>query len=202
MTSWDGGLRIATSAGVVQVTGDAKVSTVDPAVATRVDGPFRLYPDHLEWPGGRHDQAGAVDILDRGDGALLLFPDRLEWWPNDRPHETLATGLSAPRALANVAGGHVVVVCADRLLDTADLAHPLLTGLVDARAAAADGGGRLYVVQGDPPELSRVDGGALTLVARHLGDVRDMVFGGGSLLPRENVYLLRAEGQVDYLRPP
>lgn len=202
MTLQDGALRVATSAGVVQVTGDAKVSTVDPAVATRVDGPFRLYPDRLEWATGRHAMADAVDLLDRGDGALVLFPDRLEWWPNERRHETLASGLSEPRALANVADGHVVVVCADRLYDTVDMAHPITTGLVDARAAAADAGGRLYVVQGEPPELFRVDGGSLALVARHVGDVRDLVFGGGGLLPRENIYLLRAEGQVDYLRPP
>lgn len=202
MTTHEGALRVATATGVVQVTGDAKVTTLAPGAPLRVDGALTLYADRVESSSGSRPQAGAVDILDRGDGALLLYADRLEWWPKDGPQEVLATGLTDTRALANVANGHVVLACADRLYDTADTKAPLVSGLVDTRGIAADDRGRLYVVHGAPPQLYRVDGGALTLVARHLGDVRDLSFGTGGLLPRENLYLLRAEGQIDYLRPP
>ena len=77
----------------------------------------------------------------------------------------------------------------------------LAEGLTDARAAATDTRGRVYVAQGAPTELWRVDPGGLVSMARWLGDTRDLQFGLGGLLAVENVYIANGAGSVDYVRP-
>ncbi|MFN7145794.1 MAG: hypothetical protein ACK4YP_18610 [Myxococcota bacterium] len=60
----------------------------------------------------------------------------------------------------------------------------------------------MYVVHGDPPELFRVDPSGPVSVAKWLGDARDLHFGVGDRLPRENLYVANGAGTLDYVRPP
>ena len=70
-------------------------------------------------------------------------------------------------------------------------------------AIAQDSDGKVYFVRDGPaPALFRVDREGAALVAEWVGPVTAMTFGGGGLLPAENLYLARSDGIVEYLRPP
>lgn len=196
-----GNLLLGGPSGVTEVSGDAKVRTLSAEPVLRIDGDARLLADGIH-TGTRVIAPGAVDLLARDGGILALHADRLEWWPPDGPVETLATGLVGAHTLGEQHERHVYILTDTTLVDTVDPNVPVITTLLHARAVAADAQGRPYVVQGDPPELDRVDGPTLTLVARYVGDVVDMTFGTGGLLPEDTLYLLRAGGELDYLRPP
>ena len=85
--------------------------------------------------------------------------------------------------------------------ERATIPLPAAAGPVLARAV--DAKGRIYFVRaGEAPALYRVDGSDITLIAEWVGDVTDMTFGGGGLLPIDNLYLARTDGIVEYLRPP
>lgn len=193
-------IRVATEAGLVVVDGSGKPGAPGAPVEV-VDGLWSLHAGSVAGPEGRRIEApGAVDLLARAEGVWVAFPDRMEWYGLDGQRATDRIPC-APRAVAPGPETRPLILCEDRLLDMVHPDPPLATGLVDARATAMDDRGRIYVVQGTPPQLYRVEAG-LQLVARFLGEVEDVAFGRGPLLPRENLYLLRAEGQVDYLRPP
>ena len=81
-------------------------------------------------------------------------------------------------------------------------AATLLAQSEGARAAAGEPGGRRWLVHGEPPVLSRLEGETLVQVAAHLGDPRDLHLGSGGLLRPDHLYLADAEGTVDYLPLP
>ncbi len=206
----DGRLVIATSTGVYAVDGEGRAERLEEAPADAVAAdPNRTYvlrAGRVTWPGGGLDTPGAVDVLAGYGELVVLYPDAYE-------HIDVATGARTrlrlgerddARAIALGPDESYLVVTPDsvyRTVSTGGL-RPVVTDLVDARAAAMDGKGRLYVAHGDPEELWRVDPGGLSSVARWLGDPRDLQFGVGGLLPLENTYVANGMGTLDYVRPP
>jgi hypothetical protein len=193
------------------------VATLSAPGATRAVSahPGRVYhlgADRITWDGGGADVPGAIDLLAGYGPLLVLSPTELDTLdPATGTRAPLATGFADARAVALGPAGTYLVVTATSLLSVAPAADPaptpgtvtpLLSGLVDARAAAIDARARVYVIQGAPPELWRVDDGALTRIARWLDDPRDLHFGVGGLLPPENAYIAGGDGTLDYVRPP
>ncbi|MFT5682964.1 MAG: hypothetical protein ACI8RZ_003888 [Myxococcota bacterium] len=60
--------------------------------------------------------------------------------------------------------------------------------------------GHTWVIHGEPPVLSRLESGTLSLRAEHLGDPLDAHFGSGELFSPGNIYLADASGTLDYAR--
>lgn len=205
-----GDLLVASSTGVYRVDGNAVATRIgEPADGVTVH-PGRVYVRRgstITWEGGSVEAPGVIDVLAGYDALALLYPDRLEL---DARFETppgptirVPLGRSDARAVALGPDGYLVVTESTLLaLDQQGVTHILADGLLDARAAATDAKGRIYVAQGHPSELWRLDGGQLVSVARWLGDPRDLHFGLGGLLPTENIYVANGSGSLDYLRPP
>lgn len=79
----------------------------------------------------------------------------------------------------------------------------IVTGLSRPRGLTCDRNERLYIVSGaEEPALYRVDGGQLTLIAEWVGPVEDVAWGSGGWLDPENLYLVRSDGVLEFLRPP
>ncbi|MDP2311419.1 MAG: hypothetical protein Q8P41_00825 [Pseudomonadota bacterium] len=206
----DGQLVVATGTGVYAVDWEGRAERIEDtpadAVSTHPDRLFVLRGGRVTWPGGGVDLPGAVDILGGYDDRLVaLYPDALELLDLAAGTRVrLPLGVPDARTVALGPEGAYLVVTEHTLLSIAvdGTIATLARDLVDARAAAVDPKGRVYVAQGDPEDLWRVDGPALTSIARWLGDPRDLHFGFGAHLPPENAYVANGTGTLDYVRPP
>ncbi|MDP2306612.1 MAG: hypothetical protein Q8P18_11375 [Pseudomonadota bacterium] len=215
--STDGRLWVAASTGVYAIDGEGRAERIEEApalaVASHPDRTYVLRDGRVTWGGGAGlDAPGAVDILGGHDALVVLYPDHYERIgpgdPSGAPRHLARLGgtLDARAVALGPDGGWIVVsehalqnVGADGAVTT------VIDGLVDARAAVVDVKGRIYVAQGDPQELWRVDPGApspLVSVARWLGDPKDLHFGVGGLLATENTYVANGAGTLEYVRPP
>ncbi len=217
----DGRLLAATSTGLYAIDGEGKAERVgEPAVAVSVH-PGRTYSldeKGVSWWSPDYNDSGGivgepppseVDLLAGYDELATLQRRGLVLWPLDKKSIPRDVAVPESRAVALGPPSTYLVVTPTTLytVSAEDVATPLVTGLTDARAAATDANGRVYVAQGAPTELWRVEpvpGGPARLVsvAKYLGDVRDLHFGIGGLLPRENLYIANGAGSVDYVRPP
>lgn len=201
-------LLLATDRGLVRVAGDGTVTVVDDrpadAVTSHPRGAYVLRGDTVTWTGGRVVIPGATDLQAGWDTLYVLAAGTL--WavdPVTGAPVVRAAGLEGARALALGPEPDVLVVAPDRVVAVAPdgRVRTLVEGLTDARAAAMDAKGRVYVVADTDPALYRLDPGGPVLAARWLGDARDLHFGLGGLLATENVYLAVGTGSVEYLRP-
>lgn len=212
----DGRLLVASTTGVFAVDGEGRVEALAAQAAEAVSAhPGRVYVLRdgrvdvhvgtgamLGSPVDAFHVPGAVDIVAGYEGLVVLHPDRLEAHVG-KERLPLARGLRSARSVALGPDGGYLVVTATTLLRVAEgVVTTLAEGLTDARAAATDAKGRVYVVQGDPPELFRVDATGPTSIAKWLGDARDLHFGIGATLPPENLYVANGVGTLDYVRPP
>lgn len=165
------------------------------------------------WPAAGQPWAGAPALrvpaprdlqADCAPGVLIATATGVERWDGVSPTTTpLATDLPGVRALALAPDcGGALTLTAETLWQLGPTGRTsLATGLVDARAVATDLQGRVWVVQGAPSELGRVEGGVFHTFARYLGDPRDLHFGiGAHLLPADAAYLADGEGTLDYVR--
>lgn len=202
---------LATRDGVVEVAADGKATPRTPgpayAVSSDSDRVYVLREGTVDWDRTGIRAPGAVDILrSRDDELLVLTPDRLEAIDATTGARSIrAEGLTAARALAIGPEGRNIVVTATALISVGrDGRDTIAEGLIDARAAAMDAAGRWYVVAGAPPQLWRVDspGAAPVLIARWLGDARDIHFGTGDAFTSDTLYIATGTGSLDYLRPP
>lgn len=213
-----GQLLAATSDGVYLVDGEGKASLLVPdealaagAHAQRISVLRRDRIDILTWPPGLPPAAtatwpakGAVDLQSWCDETLLVaYPDHVERLdPRTGTATTYIAGLTDVRGLS--LGAKVCdaawVATRDGLLevDVSGVLQRVL--LADARAVAVDAQGHTWALHGEPRLLSALSPQGPTVIARHLGDARDLHFGPGALLPPENVYLAAGEGGVDYAR--
>ena len=203
----DGGLLVTTRTGAFHIDGEGRAEQVgEPAEAVSGTPGHTWYLRKGQLEGGERALAvpGAVDVLGGWEGLLVLYPDHVERVNTSSLERTpVRLPVGDARAIAlGPTGAYLVVTPAALLELQGDTANTLVAGLVDARAAATDTRGRIYVAQGKDPALYRVDAGTLTLVAQYLDDPRDLHFGVGGLLPVENVYVANGAGTVDYLRPP
>lgn len=98
-----------------------------------------------------------------------------------------------------------LVIDEDRVYQVFDSTRrPLGTAIAAPQSAAVQAGGRIWLAHGAPAVLSVLtpDGG-WEVRARHLGDARDIVFGGGvrsggaSFSPG-NIYIANGEGRLEY----
>lgn len=151
------------------------------------------------------EAAGARDLLAWCDDLVLVAQESgiIAWDPSSGVVSPWASDLPVVRALALApdCSGALAVVADGVWLASPNGSRPLATGLTDARAAAVDATGRVWVIQGDPPELGQLDGGVFRTFARYLGAPRDLHFGvGAPLLPTDAAYLADGEGTLDYVR--
>lgn len=216
-------LLVASGAGLWEVDGEGKAAKVldgdCSAVSMSPKAAFTLCDGQLQWgplpepgaavsgwqkkaaPGVRDLQAWCDDTVLLGDPASVTA-----WDPNTGETSLWADGLPGLRALA-LGGGQgcdwLTVVTEDAVRAvTPSGSTELIGGLVSPRAAAVDRSGRLWVIAGTPPVMSRVEGGRATEFARFLGDPRDLQFGMGGLLPPSNGYLPNGSGTLDYVHAP
>lgn len=201
-----GGLLVATPSGVVRVDGNGAVTLVRPgpaeAVTTHPARTYVLAGGRVTWEGGAIEVPGAVDVLAGWTGLLVLTPTTVVAVdPATGARTDRATDLEGARSLALGPAGEALVVTATSLLVLPPEGPPRVAvhGLIDARAAATDANGRVFVAADGA--LWRIDGGAPVLAARYLGDPRDLHFGSGDLLPNDHIYIATGGGSVDYLRP-
>jgi hypothetical protein len=155
----------------------------------------------------RIEVPGAVDMVAGWDTLMVLTPDGLSAVDSDQGTSTpVASGFGDARAVALGPSQTYLVVTPTTLWQVTreGKRSELATDLTDARAAATDGQGRVYVVSGAPEELWRVEpaGAPMTRIARYVGDVRDAHFGTGGLLPSDTLYLATGDGTLTYLKPP
>ena len=207
--SREGDLIVAGTAGLTRITADGSPHLVDPvptdAIAVSPNHRYALRAGHVDYEGTRLPVPGAVDIAATWNPDLwVLYPDRVEIWDPDRHARTIVTGLSGARALTLGPQDEMLVTLPTevRAYRADGRGRTLVTGLVNARFSATDEPGRVYVVQGDEPELFRVDDGTLTRIARFLDDPRDLQFGRGQSLVPTFAYLATASGRVDYVQVP
>lgn len=217
--SSDDSFFAATDAGLVRIHGDGQHALIDPEPATAVsahgDRLYALRGAELRWtplplstplvwtrrpaPAGTHDlQAWCEDSV-----ALATDAGLMRWTPEDDQIVPLRWGEGAVSRLAV----SPQAVCTELLVLSGDTvarrsasgSTPLVSGVSEARAIAAAGDGSVWVVHGASPVLSVIDGGALAVRARHLGDVRDVWFGSGAgLWSPANAYFASGEGRIDY----
>ncbi len=207
--SREGALLVAGTQGIARIseTATATVIGADPVDAIAVN-PTHLYAladGVLTVEGVTVPVPGAVDIAASWNPELwVLYPDRIELLATDLTSTRLVSGLAGARAVNLGPQSEMLVTLATevRAYDAVGASRSIVGGLVDARMAAADESGRVYVVQGSPSELFRVDDGQLTLIARFLDDPRDLQFGRGQLLPRTFAYFATGNGRVDYVVVP
>ncbi len=203
----DGRLLVATNTGVYAVNGEGRAERLGDsadAVAVSPTREYALRQGRVTWDGGALDVPGAIDLTVGYDGLVVLFPDAVEHVDPDTGARRRVPLPGVARAVSLGPDGTCLVVSETTLyrLGADDTLTPLATSLVDARAATIDAKGRVFVAQGAPEELWRVEPAGLVSVARWLGDPRDLQFGVGGLLPAENLYLANGAGTLDYVRPP
>ncbi|MES2641221.1 MAG: hypothetical protein V4850_17155 [Myxococcota bacterium] len=208
--SVDGRLLVATSTGVYEIDGEGRTERIEAApaiaVATHPGRAYVLRDGRVTWAGGGLDVPGAIDILGGYDALIVLYPDRLSRVDPDtgtRRDQPFAPGLVARSVALGPDGGYLVVSeSALHHVSASGTVSLVTANLVDARAATLDAKGRVYLAQGAPEELWRVDPTGLVSVARWLGDPKDLQFGLGGLLSVENTYIANGAGTLDYVRPP
>jgi hypothetical protein len=205
----DGHMLAATSTGVWSVDGGGVTrqlsQTPARAVATHPRRMYTLVEDAITWEGGSASVPGAVDFLAGFGPLVVLFPDAVDTLdPDTGTRARLVAGIHDARAVALGTEGTYLVVTADSVLSVSatGAVTPLATGLVNARAAVMDDRSRVYVAQGEPSELWRIDPSGLVRIARWLEEPRDLQFGTGGAFPTENAYIAAGDGTLDYVRPP
>jgi len=218
-------LFVAGRGGVFEVDGEGRARKLRTDAATIVVGHkawlavgdaggigFGPAPAEGEWSAGA--RIGVRDTIDAqawcGDALLALTPTGL--WLTTPDSATPTRWADAPPDARSLALSGATSPCERALVTTAtgllrvgpDGSEPAATDLVDGRAAAVDSYGRTWVIQGDPLAIWRIDQGVPQRFAGHLGDVVDAHFGTGGLLHPDNLYLLNADGSIDYVRitPP
>lgn len=214
-------LLVATDSGLWEVdAAGAHTRLLDgpvQSVSAHPDAIYALRGDSIGWgplpargapfaPAHSQPARGVVDLA-AWCGALVLLadPSGVTAWDRDTG-ETFAwaTGLSQVRAVS--LGGScdeaLVVTATSVLAASPKGTRTLAQGLTDARGAAQDSQGRLWVVAGARPVLSRVDNGTPVEFARYLGDPRDVQIGVGGRWPGQNLYLADGEGKLAYVRLP
>lgn len=198
-----GNLVAATARGLVRVDGSGVVEVIQAGPVTAVTvQPHRtvtLAEGRVRWDGGSVAVDGARDVVGGwGERLYVLGSEGVTAIGGDGS-ATLASG-ERGFALALGPEPDMLVVSAEsvRTLD----GRVLIAGIGDIRAAATDPRGRVYVAVGGDALLYRLDESGPIVVARYLGDVRDLHFGAGGLLAGENLYVADGSGQITYLRPP
>lgn len=209
----------ATPGGVFEIDGSGSHVLISEhsarAVAAHTTAIYLLTDDALLWgamppPGqrltalSRLPVAGVVDIqswcdervLLAGEAGLQVF-DRssgtISAHPADLPPLT-AVGLPAEAPCSGavvVADGAVIEVNGEQVRRIP----------VDSPRIVTPGrDGHSWVIHGTPPVLSRLEDGALSLRAEHLGDPLDAHFGAGELFSPSNIYFADSAGTLDYAR--
>lgn len=198
-----GNLVAATAKGLVRVDGSGDVEVIDPspvrAVTVQPGGMATLVDGGVRWDGGGVEVPGARDLVGGWDGRLYV------------QGADGVTAISREGAATVVTGAHgdslalgpepEILLVTSRAVRTLE-GRVLAEGIGEIRSAATDTRGRVYVAVGSDAVLYRLEEGGPRLVARYLGDVRDMHFGAGGLLATENLYVADGAGQITYLRPP
>lgn len=213
-----GQLLAATSDGVYLVDGEGKASLLVSGEALAVGAHARrlvaLRRDRIDiyaWPAdaapalqASWPAVGAVDLQSWCDEALLVaYPDRVDHLdPTTGAARAYVTGLDGVRGLS--LGARVCettwVATRDAVLEVDAAGIRQRVPLDRPHAVAIDGQGHTWALHGEPRLLSALLAQGPMVIARHLGDARDVHFGSGGLLPQQNVYLAAGEGGVDYAR--
>jgi len=210
-------LLAATDAGVYRIDGDGAPHLVSPARADQLtahgDRLYALTGQTLSWspypvpadvawasqpapPGTRDLQAWCDDTVllatDSGlsvwtplTGAIAPLP-----WPGGGA-EQVTLPVSAPCDTVLVAAG-------GRIEQRTASGTVILAAAEQVRALAVAHDGSIWAIHGSPPVLGIVEDGAMSVRARHLGDSRDLQFGGGGLWDPRNAYLASGAGRIDY----
>lgn len=217
------GMWVASAEGLFEVNGNGVTTphlrTPVSAVAGTPERLFIVDESGLHWgpppaPGASFQADGGVtrtdvhDLLGWTDGNLLLaIGEEVRLFDaRSGTAAPYATGLGAIRALAlgpTEGGPSALAVTEDRLWLLRGGERTLLaSGLVDAQAAATDPWGRVWILQGAPREIDRVEGQELRRFATSVGDCTDLHFGATGLFPAENLYLTARDGTLNYVRVP
>jgi hypothetical protein len=213
-----GQLMAATSDGVYQVDGEGHATLLVAgeakavgAHAQRLEVLRRDRIDVYTWPAdgppamlATWPTPGAVDLQSWCEETLLVaYPDRIDRMdPETGAMTPYATGLEDVRSLC--LGAKVCettwVATRDALVNLGPEGVRQRVPIDNPHAVAIDSQGTTWALHGEPRLLSAVLTQGPTVIARHLGDARDVHFGPGGLLPPQNVYLAAGEGGVDYAR--
>ncbi len=217
------GLYVAASSGLYEVGRAGTVQTLwegdARGVSAHEDRLYLLSADTLRighpevdgsWRFEPRPAPGAVDVLAWCDEAVLIGrPDRVDLWRPGEVHASpWADDLENLRALVlspqDVCGEVLALTDHQLLRLRPDGRDEVLGRLVQARAAASDHLGRIWLAHGTPPRLSVLVDGKLQTLPHYLGDPRDLHFGAGELYTPEKVYLADGGGTLDSLRvvPP
>ena len=157
-----------------------------------------------EWPA-----PGTVDIQAWCDGLVLMATpdDILVWSPDAGTVQPWKTGLTDIRHVAlreEPTCEGALVLTDDALYDVGPgHAEALATGLSSPRAVAVDAHGEPWFVEGEPPVLSHLVDGKVTVFARYLDSPTDLHFGTGlGLMPSSNLYIADHTGTIEYVHMP
>ena len=124
------------------------------------------------------------------------MPDTGDITPEPWGRAAERIGLMPEAPCEEVITAHRGTITHHRGADATVLASEL--GTIHAITVSADGG--VWVVHRDAPVLSLLRDGLPEVRARHLGDVRAVLFGIGGIWAPENAYFASGEGRLDYAR--
>ena len=212
-------MLVATPTGLVEVDGSGSQArlTEQPvrAVAAHAEVVYILTSAGLQWgalpTSGAMLEAlqtlpapGVVDLQSWCDGRVLLAGEQglQVFTPTTATitdHEATLPPLKAVSLSAQETCAGAVVLTEDALIQVSGTTTSRIP-ISQPRAATPGRDGHTWVIHGDPPVLSRLEDGALTPRAKHLGDPRDAHFGTGELFSPNNIYLADGAGTLDYAR--
>ncbi len=130
--------------------------------------------------------AAGLQVFERSSGTISSYPAALP------PLSAVSLPAESPCSGAVVVSGDAVIeVTGEQIRRTPVEAPRIVTPGRDRH---------IWVIHGAPPVLSRLEDGALSLRAEHLGDPLDAHFGAGELFSPSNIYLADAAGTLDYAR--
>lgn len=206
----EGALLAGTADGLYRVEPDGRATRIaeGPVDAVTVGGAatWVLAAGEVRGPGGRVPVPGAVDLAAAWDDRVwvLTATGVSAVDPATGAVAPVVDGLPGARALALGPSPTMLVLGADTLhaVEPDGRRRTLVGGLVDARAVAADARGRLWVIQGEPSELYRIEGDGPARLARFLDSPTDLQFAVGARFPPGTAYLASAAGRVDYVPFP
>lgn len=212
-------MLVATPTGLLEVDGSGKYELLTEqsvhAVSAHPEVIYLLTSAGLQWgalpasgdplldlktipaPGVVDVQSWCDDlVLLAGDSGLQIFDPATA---SITAHGAALPPVHAVSLLPQSPCAGAVVLSADALIEIHGTKIARIP-LSQPRTAAPGRDGHTWVVHGEPPVLSRLEGGALEPRANHLGDPRDAQFGNGELFSANNLYFADGSGTLDYAR--
>jgi len=189
----------------IDAAGVVLLQSKEPVVAVTAH-PGRVYTlgvDLLSWEGGAMATPGAVDAVAAWNGEVWVAGSaglvRVD--PVALTSVPVAGGPSGLRSLALGPDRTVLALGASQLqaFGVDGTEQWVVAGLSDARAAATDETGRVWIAQRGG--LWRVEGPDLVLGSSFVEHVADLHFGPGARFPSRHLYIANPDGTLDWLRP-